>query len=458
MYPPLRFTILLIISALILMWYAFYNGYPLVTGDTGAYILYAFKGGAANDRSVFYSFFMAVAGLRTLDFAGVRGSIWLPVFFQCAIVSWLLYRHYVMLSGHKPTWLIWLLIMAVIALATGVSWTAAYCMPDIFTGILLLAFLLYLADNTASAVVRRVYLLLAGLAILVHNSHYLLMPLLILCILIITVIKKEAEFKRKITHMLYLTAFCWLFICAYNKVNGHGFTLSRSSHVFMIGKLAEAGVLQQYLEDNCDKKPTKLCAYKDELPTVAYQYIWSDSGPFYKIGGWDSSAVVHKPIIKDIFTSPEYVWMFARQSLKHTFYQLGFVSVGQDEQALGVGTSPFNHIDLFIKSEIPQYRKSRQMSGTLNNYCWIWGLNIFLVISSLWVVILMIQSPGMRKKVVTLYIVIIIFLVCNAAVVATFANVLDRLQHRVFWVVPATNLLVLVAYYLERRNRDMHLK
>lgn len=87
MKKSIQLAIPVIAAALILMWYAFYNGYPLVTGDTGAYVRFAFDFQVLKDRSSFYSIWLAVAGLRTLEFAGARGSLWMPVFFSMFIVG-----------------------------------------------------------------------------------------------------------------------------------------------------------------------------------------------------------------------------------------------------------------------------------------------------------------------------------------------------------------------------------
>lgn len=37
---------------------------------------------------------------------------------------------------------------------------------------------------------------------------------------------------------------------------------------------------------------------------------------------------------------------------------------------------------------------------------------------------------------------------------ATFANVLDRLQNRIFWVLPATNIIVLLEYYVGKGKAE----
>lgn len=433
-----------------LMWYSFYNGYPLVTSDTGAYIRYAFDFQVLKDRSSFYCVFAAIGGLRTLDIAGVRGSAWLPVFFQCVIISWLLLRYYRLIAGRMPGASGWFVVVAVIVATTGLSWVASYLMPDIFAGILLLALLLYTLDKNASKFTRITYLGMIAGAVLVHNSHFLILPMATGLLLVTAWVRGKYDIRNNLARVLLLTACCWMFVCSINYSKGLGFTLSAASHAFMIGKLAETGVLQQYLSENCDTKSNKLCLYQNEIPDIAYHYLWDEYSPFYKIGGWDSSAAVHKPIIKDIFTNPKYAIRFAKQSVLHTARQLSFISIPEGEVSHGVASSPFKYINMFLKSEIPQYSNSRQMRGIIDNTAWIMIQRYTFFLSSIAVLLLIRNMPG-RRKIAYVYLVVFIFIISNAFVTATFANVLDRLQIRVFWVLPATNIIVLLQYFMSRK-------
>ncbi|MBZ0098159.1 MAG: hypothetical protein K8F30_03695 [Taibaiella sp.] len=168
--------------------------------------------------------------------------------------------------------------------------------------------------------------------------------------------------------------------------------------------------------------------------------------PFYKIGGWESSASEHKAIIRDIFTTPRYAGQFARKAGEHTWMQFKNIHLPQNEQAFGPGSSPDNYISKNLRPEISQFRDSRQQKSIINNTNLVNIHSVTFLLSFLWVGLL-----WMKKKVpastLHIYAVILIFLACNAFVTATFANVLERLQNRVSWVLPATNIAVIVSYY-----------
>lgn len=449
----LRFIATMFSAALILMWYAFYNGYPLVTSDSGAYVKVAFNFMVLKDRSPFYSVYAAVAGLRTLAFAGVRGSVWLPVFFQSLLVAGLLMRYYVVIAGATPR-KYWLLVaVGLIAFTTGASFVAAYLMPDVFAGILLLAFVLYLFDDKATLKIRVLYLCVMVLSVMVHNSHFLILPICAGILLPIAWIGKWRSVSRKLFHTIALTAACWVMLCGLHYVKGFGFVLSPGSHVFMAGRLVETGVMKEYLDDQCAEQPNELCAYKDNLPTHAYQYIWDTDGAFQKIGGWDHSRKTHEKIINDIFTTPVYIRQFAKQSFSDTWLQLCNIHLPVGEQSFGVESSPFKEINTYVKSEIPQFRNARQQLGAINNTGWI-NLQFWVfILSTVWTAILLI-SGKMHRHLWHIYLAVVVFIICNAFVTATFGNVLERLQNRVFWVLPATNIIMLLQYYTEKIKRN----
>lgn len=434
-------------ASLLLMWYAFYNGYPMVTSDTGAYVYFTFDFQVLKDRSSFYSVWLAITGLRTLQFAGVRGSLWLPVFFQCLLLAVLFLRYYRML-GHDVEVKLpgYLLAVVIVAITTGVSFIAAYIMPDIFAAILLLAILQYLYENKPSAKWTLVYLCLVGLSILVHYSHFLIVPVFCSLMLLYAQITKQFPLRARLLNILGITAICWILACSINAIYGFGFTLSPGSHVFMAGKLVETGTMKKYLDEQCAEKQYKLCAYKDELPQQAYQYIWDDNSPFKKIGGWDSSASEHRVIIRDIFTTPRYTANFAGIALQHTLEQLHFMCVEGNGQAFDEFSAPYKSIDKHIKAELSQFGESRQQMQAIDNSSWANIQQIILIFSLLWMGLLFLKG-SLQQHIAHVYITIVLFVVCNAFVTASFANVLDRLQIRIFWVLPATNILVLVNYY-----------
>lgn len=429
------------------MWPAFYNGYPLVTSDSGAYVRFAYDFQVQKDRSAFYSVFVALSGARWLLHTG-----WLPVIIQAFVLSVLLWRFF-RLIGPGSTYGVVFISMLGTAFFTGAAWTASYIMPDVFTPILFLSTALYIYDTSLKRAGRILYLAVASIALLIHNSHLIILPLFLLLLFVVSLLsRKNLLHVRRLLPLSGVAVSCFLLVCSLNYSKGMGFTVSPSTHVFLAGKLVETGIMKTYLAENCANSEYKLCAYVDELPEHAYQYIWDDEGPFHKIGGWDSSRQEHEQIIYDILTTPRYLGMFAAVSVTHTLQQISNINISHTTP-MAAGSSPHSNIIHFLPVDSDLYINARQQVGGLDAlisfsrsfYKWIF------VLTTVWVLLLLIQGkPMFNNSISAIYMVILLYVLCNAFVTATFANVLERLQNRVFWLIPATNLYIIIGYYYKQ--------
>ena len=189
-----------------------------------------------------------------------------------------------------------------------------------------------------------------------------------------------------------------------------------------------------------------LCDYKDELPAYAWEFIWADDGAFKKTGGWDSSEQEYDRIIKGVFTNPNYATLFLQKSVISTFRQATQIQVPNEWLQLRQGSSPARLVERYFEHESGEYltslQNTGQLSGELSNRIYF----IFFICSTIFIV-------GFRKDVFTsgttyrIYLLVIAYLFINAFITATFANVLDRLQNRVSWVLMATNAILIVKYF-----------
>jgi hypothetical protein len=422
--------LILLAATTILMLAAIINGYGLVTSDTGSYIKYAFDFQVPADRSPFYGIFLGIASAWY--------SLWLALFIQCLLLVWIWYELLRLLHS-KTSHLIYIATVVVITLLTPVSWVASFIMPDVFSGTMLLAILCYMP----SAHKHWLYLCFIAMCALMHNSHFLILPLFAALVWLFS-----KPYRSKAVNLLLLSVGLFIGMCGINYAKGFGFKLSAGSHVFMMGKLSETGILKTYLNDNCDKKQYTLCNYKDELPPNAWDFLWDETGPLYKTGGWDSSRAEYNAIIKDVFTTPRYAAMFAASAVTGTVQQLTHNNIAADP--LPANAIPGQMIEKHYPKELNAYTRCMQTTGAINatnfNYCYL----LVFVLSS--VLILHHRKRIYTPNIKFLYLFTLLFILCNAFVTATFANVLDRLQLRVSWVLPAINCTLLIQYYLADRK------
>ncbi len=447
---------------------ALYNGFGLTESDTGAYIEKGILNVIPNDRSPFYGWF--------IRYTSMWSSLWYALFAQCLLLAYVLLQFVRQLAfgiwqpaapslesavGRLQSAVshseaegpnsseVRFTLFTVIAIVsfTCVSWVASYLMPDVFAGILLLGILLFLSYKEKKRMPLVVYALIIFLAIIVHNSHFLIVAPFSLVLILWAVIKKNKTILKRSIVLLCLSALSWLLMCTVNAGNGYGFTYSRGSHVFMMGKFVEMGLLNTYLDENCGKKNLKLCNYKDHMPDYSWDFIWDSESPLYKTGGWDSNKVEYNTIIHDVFTTPRYMKLFARNSATATLRQLAQVQAPDRTSMMGKWSSPWQRIGTYFGDELNEYSTSKQygegLSGTGSNYIYY----LFFILSSCWILF---HRRVLSKEISFIYAALLFFLLVNAFVTATFSTVLSRYQNRVFWLLPATNAILIVRYYWHR--------
>jgi len=117
-------------AALLLLWPAVWNGYPLVFSDTGTYLTQAIERHLGWDRPPFYS--LAILPLH------MTLSLWPVVVAQALIAAWMLGLLRRALLPAASAWSV-VPLAGLLALATSLPWCAAQVMPDLFTGLLVLA-------------------------------------------------------------------------------------------------------------------------------------------------------------------------------------------------------------------------------------------------------------------------------------------------------------------------------
>src|SRR3954466_6368133 len=150
------------IAGLVLVWPAFWNGYPLVFADSGTYLGQALLGRASWDRPLFYSLFLHATHWRL--------SLWPTIFAQGLLVAHVLYLSLraVRLPGAMPL----LVAACCLAVLTRLPFFAGQIMPDFFTGIVVLTlWLLGFRFHILSRGERVYVALLATISIAVHLSH-----------------------------------------------------------------------------------------------------------------------------------------------------------------------------------------------------------------------------------------------------------------------------------------------
>ena len=438
--------LLVLLCGMLLCYMGFVNAFPLMYPDCGTYILSGFTLKVPVDRPIFYGLFVRHISLQT--------SLWLVIWTQGTLLALVVFYYFKYLSGTRRFRFYYILCIAVLTFFTPASFNVSQLIPDIFApvSILALGLLLFAGNMKKRDVVVTTVILVYALA--VHNSHLFINVLLLLVFTIIFLIRRfrrELEvFSLKLKKLAYawiVIIFTFFMVCSVHAGLGGGFSYARGSHVFLMARLLEMGILDEYLHDNCDKKHYKLCEYKDKIP---WNFLWDfNNSPLYKYGdGWTLPQVKeeYNAIIWDIMTTPKYGHLFLVKSAESTVKQ--FFNFCAGDAPAQLDDSP-SHI--VIAQHYPacmrEFKVSAQHSNLLNLFIaaeiqkFVFQVCLFLCLALLF-------FPSLGGKYNWIILFMLAGMLANAFFCGTFSTVLPRYQTRVMWLMVVPLVLIMA-------NREM---
>ncbi|WP_223652531.1 hypothetical protein [Hymenobacter psoromatis] len=435
----------LLLCSLICLSAALYNGFPLVTSDSGAYINSAIHQEVPSDRPITYGLFMLVTSLRF--------SYWFIIWAQSLLLAALLLRCVVEFVPWLRSWPLRLALVGVVAWATGFSWYCSQLMPDIFTAIGLLALGLLVLGRFRSGLEQGLLLVLLLLSAIMHSSNLLSFSIAALGFGVAA--WQQRLFARQLlrrAHWLAATAVVlagWVLLPALHAAFGGGFTITRAAPIFLMGRLVEAGVVDAYLADHCgDPDATWLCAYRDRLPNDAVGFLWGQDSPYQITGGLEANLAGYRRIVRVILTSPRYYPRLAAMAVQSTLRQLTHIAHGDGLWAYRENSSPYWRIPDLASYEMKPYLSSLQNHNTLH----FEDLNARAYAAQLLALLVVLGGVAAKRRgqwaagrvpVLLLLALWGLGLVANAFAAGALANVLDRLQGRVAWLLPFGAVLLL---------------
>lgn len=416
------------IAALLLCYMGFYNGFPIVDSDTGAYIFSGFTNTVKEDRPIIYGLF-----LRHISLAE---SLWLVIFVQSLILSYSLYLFFRYFAKTQQFTLYFMGFLLTIILFTGASVTVSQLMPDVFTSVLMLLFMvLFFGEN-----VSRRHQVIAGILFLlamgVHNSHYAIIGLFLIVATIIALVckirKKTAFISWKKLGMAWsFLVAAWLLVCTVHASLGSKFALSRGTHVFTMSRLIDMGIINPYLDEVCATKNYKLCPYKDNFP---WDFIWDyEHSPLYKTGGWLDNEEEFNAIIGDVLTRPKYLKQYLIRSFEASIEQFFTFTVGPNNPLLE-GSSPHISINRFYHNQVKEFFATKQAVGILK-YDWLNNLQAVFILVCLFIYVILLYSGVLDKNTRIMLWVLLALVFANAFVCGALSGVVARYQARVIWLV-----------------------
>ncbi|MCB9165471.1 MAG: hypothetical protein H6592_13745 [Flavobacteriales bacterium] len=446
--PRLQDLAIVIAGTAAILSVAVFNGFPLVYSDTGTYLRSAFTGFVPDDRPYWYGLFIRITSL------GGR-SLWGVVIAQSALCALLLWRCWQLLGDGR--WWTYLITLTVLAPITGLGWYAGQLVADIFPviGVLAMTVFLFTPEWRWSLIGL---LLLVVFACWVHLSDLLILPLVFVSVVLaLRLTGRAIPFRRGMGVGLALL-LAWTALPVANKAVSGEAHLSRYSHVFMMSRLVETGMLKTWLDEHCDTDPARLCYYKDDLPRTNKAFMWGGESPLALEGGGRKVKEEYDRIIRATWTEPKYIGMHILGSLRSTAELLGLWRIADELEGQFYRmdySAPYGSINSFVPEAMPAYLGSAQNTGagTLGLRYLDRAYQLVLAISLLTMVILLIRSASRKTSAIALMIGGSTML-WGAWVCASLSTVDSRFMGRTAWLLPVMVALLIWKGQQERPTRN----
>ena len=425
------------------------GGSALYTPDSGAYLLNARELNVPGDRSVFYSVFIHYA-CKFLEFFHQPHIIEI-LLIQSLIAYLIIYSFLEKFFLNKNGWYVFL-AFSLFCLCTPLPWLFIQLMPDLYTSVAFFTALLFLTSKDISSTI--LFALILIFSLVMHTSNVLLFFLFSGGTFVLR--KKITVFEfieKRFLQLFSISILAVLCIVATNVYANKKYTLGTASHVFLMGKLSENGVLKQYLDKYCGTEPNALCAYKDKLPEHGWDFVWESDGAFAHSGGWNHSDTLYNKIIRKTLTDPELLSANILAAVNATVQQ--FVLTGAGDGMGKIDTTgtlaldmkqyyPYDYRKLLTVSK--QQKEDIDFSAFNKWYVLLQWISIFLAL-----IVVMKQQNKLHK---VMFLIALYYAICNAFITGALVNILVRLNTKGIIVLVAMSILIVmdtVRIALEKR-------
>lgn len=428
-----------LLVGLIVVLPALMNQAPLYYSDSGTYMRFAFDVEPPIDRPVGYSLI-----IRAVTW---QASMWPVVFFQGAMASWLIMAVIRQLfPALEWPWRQHVIVVGLLTFISSLPWYASQIMPDVLAGYLgLMLFLVFFGRRMNRLGLALIWTCMFFFTI----SHYSFMAMMIVMLVFFLVLRATRWGQRVMVFNFWrnwlggvaVVLAGYLFIVSLNDRYERGAVLSPTSGLFMAGKLCESGVMFEHLNRTCKEQPRSICDRKQDLTRMGMHYVWDEGAPIREHYDLIDASAHADTLVHEVLSDPRNWGMIAWTTVQATLIQLAQIDVGSGLDAYREETAPWYVYRAKLPHELPLYMNSLQNRGMLPIHM-VNTITTPALYISLFLIILLWPARTGRWKAFALIAVGIV--VANALCTGAIANVYDRLQARITWLLVLLALLLVV--------------
>ena len=408
---------------------AIWNRFPLVFYDTGGYLAEGLEGAFLPERSPVYSLLLAVTGSAA--------CLWPVVILQAAMTAYLIT---LTARAEMDRLSLGRLIMlgVVLMLATGIGWDVGQVEPDCMTALVILgAYLLLFRSRFLGLAQSVLVIAITGLAVACHPSHLGLMAGLLVVAAALKWLWRDSGLHILPALSAFVLALALIFTSNY--VLTRQIFLSRSASVFVFARLMQDGIIKRLLDDTCPGSGYSLCANRDRLKTRADAWLWGPDSLFRAQGGFNGPHDEETRMIADSIRRYPLLQVVdaARDSVRQFFTFKTGDGIESQEWVL----KPV--FEQAAPGQLPAYLAARQQREGRFRFTTLNMVHVTVGMLSLLGLIVLLHGLARERQWQALRFpaLVLLALIGNAIVCATFSNPHDRYQSRVIWL-PAFVLIL----------------
>jgi len=441
----------IVLGALVLMWPAFWNGYPILYSDTNAFMVQGILHFFIWDKPFIYGPWMSLFHWQF--------SLWPVLCAQATIVSSILWltaqsvqvRGFQIAASHSKNLIHpylserrFVLTCIALSLFSAAPWVTSLLMPDIFAPITVLCIYILAVRPDLSVGSRLWVLIIGAFAIASHLSHLVIASAVLLVVALL-------QFDRlKIAIMPLLIALAMLV-----GTNLYGFqklAVSPFGSVFFLARLAADGHIKPVLDESCAKQKLYLCNWKDNLAVDSDEFMWNGQGPVWTHPGGPIGLAPEASVLV-MATMKANPLGVVESLVNNTWRELWMVGLGDTLHPDHLDTTVAERLKIYFPTaELSRYQQSRQVRDQLYQSGEMFNLagRISLIAGLIACLYFAWRTWVDQQRAITLLIAMVfIGLLANAFATGALSKPHYRYQTRIAW------LLVIVPLILPVRLRGV---
>ena len=260
------------VSAVLLLWPALWNGWPLIFSDTADYLwVWTQPEWFRPIRPPAYGWLIGPLHQgRTL---------WPVVAAQALLTAWLMWL-LARRAGLTPA--AFVAVVAAVALVTGAPWFASWVMADALSAPMVLAAVILALGGLYRLEAFSAWLALIAAAA-VHLTHLPALAALIAALLLLRLAWRGAPVRLAgLGAILAALVIAPALNLAANRVAHGEARLAFGSSVFLGARLVGGGLMQRWLAAHCPLPGVTLCGDRDALVADSDHFLWNPGSPVWR--------------------------------------------------------------------------------------------------------------------------------------------------------------------------------